>query len=87
MRALNSSADRCCVLPTAMVPIVSLPGFALASSSSSRTLLKREPSATNSARSNTPSRPTGAKSFCRSKGSFLNRLALTALALLISSSV
>ena len=74
-------------IPSAIVPIVSFPGRALACSISSLTLPSLDSAATNNAKSKTPSRPTGAKSRVASNGSFLNRLALTALALLISSSV
>lgn len=87
VRALKSSAARCCVEPTAIVPSVSWPGWALPNATSSRSDLKRASLRTAMTSSKTPSVLTGAKSLCTSNGSFLNRPALTALAFLISSSV
>ncbi len=83
----NSLAASCCVLPTAMVPTLSLPGLALANASASLSVAKREFAAANTPMSKKPSVVTGAKSFSVSYGSFLNSPTLTALPLLISSSV
>jgi hypothetical protein len=38
---LNNSADRFCVLPTLMVPTLSVPGFAFAAAMKSVSVLKR----------------------------------------------
>ena len=70
-----------------MVPTVNRPGCALACAITSFTLCHGESRATNSARSKNPSVVTGAKSRCTSNGSLRKSPALTALALLSSSTV
>jgi hypothetical protein len=84
---LNNSAARFCVLPSAMVPIVSVPGCLRASARTPASDVWRDLLSASTTRSKKPSVLTGAKSLLTSKGSLRNRLALTALPLLISSSV
>jgi len=60
---LKSSAARFCVLPILIVPILSLPGLALASAMSSPTEPIFEFESTTITRSKNPTVETGAKSF------------------------
>ena len=55
VRALNSSALRCWVLPTAIVPMVSLPGWLRAWASRSFSVPRREFAGTASPSSKKPS--------------------------------
>ena len=83
----NSLAARCCVLPTAMVPMLSLPGCARACATRSLSVANLEAAGTNNPRSKLPIRLMGVKSFKGSYGNFLNSETLTAWPLLMSSRV
>ena len=87
VRVRNSSAARFWVLPMLMVPRFRVPGLALASASRSPRVRQRALSATTTARSNVPRVDTGMKSRTVSKGRLLNRPALTAVPLDMSSRV
>ena len=60
---LNSSAEMNWVLPMLVVPMLNLPGFALAAEMSSATDLYGESELTSSAMPKKPTVDTGAKSF------------------------
>ena len=83
----NSSAAKCWVLPRLMVPMLSWPGLARPKPISSARLLCGDDSGTTMAMSNRPSKDTGAKSVRGLKGRALNRPALTAVPLDMSSRV
>ena len=82
-----SRAAKFCVEPILTVPTFSLPGLARANAISSCAVPNLPPSAATSAISNVPKIDTGAKSFAASNGKLLNNPVLTAVPLLISSSV
>ena len=84
---LNSSPARFWVLPTLIVPMLSLPGVALAKAISSARVLKRDSKPVISAMSKNPRVEMGAKSLTGSKGRDLNSPADTAVPLDINSSV
>ena len=86
-RILNSSAERFCVLPALIVPMLSLPGSARRRVSSAAMSRSGELAATTTAIGKTPIVTIGAKSVDGLKGSVRNRLALIAVPLLATSSV
>ena len=63
---LNSSAAKCCVLPTLMLPMLSLPGLALAKASKSAKLANLDSWGTTIAMSKVPRTDKGMRSFSAS---------------------
>ena len=83
----SSSAPRFWVLPTLMVPTLSLPGLAFASFRRSARVRYGEAAFTAMARSKLPIAEIGAKSLSGSNGSVLNSGTLIAVPLVTSASV
>ena len=84
---LNSSAPRFCVPPTAMVPILSLPGCVFAALMKSPSVLYSDSALTTNTRSKVPTIDTISKSFTGSNGRLLNAATLIAVPLVTSAMV